>query len=55
MQLARRALSLALAKTGNRMAARIEIIAITTNNSINVKPVLFSEVRITSPLQKLDF
>jgi len=38
MQLARRAFSLALAKTGNKIAARIDIIAITTSSSIKVKP-----------------
>jgi hypothetical protein len=36
MQLARRAFSLARANTGNRMAARIAIMAITTKSSINV-------------------
>jgi hypothetical protein len=34
-----RAFSRALAKTGNRMAANIAIIAITTNSSISVKPL----------------
>jgi hypothetical protein len=37
MQLARRAFSRALAKTGNRIAARIAIIAMTTKSSISVK------------------
>jgi hypothetical protein len=32
---ARRAFSLALANTGNRIAARIAIMAMTTSNSIN--------------------
>jgi hypothetical protein len=32
------AFSLTWLKTGNRMAARIAIIAITTSNSISVKP-----------------
>src|SRR6056297_3571393 len=34
-----RAFSRARAKTGNRIAARIAMIAITTNNSISVKPL----------------
>jgi hypothetical protein len=34
----RLALSLALARAGNNMAARMAIIAMTTSNSINVKP-----------------
>src|SRR5689334_8570779 len=38
MQLAWRALSLALENTGNKRAARIAIIAITTNSSISEKP-----------------
>jgi hypothetical protein len=33
----RMALSLAFANTGNNIAARIAIIAMTTSNSINVK------------------
>jgi hypothetical protein len=33
-----RAFDLACAKTGKRIAARIAMIAITTNSSINVKP-----------------
>lgn len=33
------AAALAWAKTGNRIAAKIEMIAITTNNSIRVKAV----------------
>src|SRR5689334_20828750 len=37
-QLACRAFSRAAAKTGKRIAARIAIIAITTSNSIRVKP-----------------
>jgi hypothetical protein len=37
MQLARRAFSLALAKTGNRIAANIAIIAMTTKSSMRVK------------------
>src|SRR5687768_15327863 len=40
-QEAARAFSRAWAKTGNRMAARIAIIAITTSNSISVKPLRF--------------
>jgi hypothetical protein len=32
--------SFALASAGNNIAARIAIIAITTSNSINVKPLL---------------
>src|SRR2546426_10963872 len=38
MQLAWRAFSRAWAKTGNRIAARMAIIAITTSSSIRVKP-----------------
>ena len=34
-----RAASFALANTGNKIAARIAIIAITTSSSISVKPV----------------
>jgi hypothetical protein len=37
MQLDRLAFSLARAKTGNRIAARIAIIAITTKSSMRVK------------------
>src|SRR5437870_8042767 len=40
-QLTWRAFSRAWANTGNRMAARIAIIAITTSNSISVNPNLF--------------
>jgi len=36
------ACSLALARAGRSIAARIAIIAITTRSSINVKPFLFS-------------
>jgi hypothetical protein len=43
MQLARRAFSLARAKTGNRMAAKIDIMAITTKSSINVNALRFME------------
>src|SRR2546423_997895 len=39
-QVMARALSRAWAKTGNRMAARIAMIAITTRSSISVKPGL---------------
>ena len=39
LQLARRAASRALAKAGKRIAARIAIIAITTSNSMSVKPL----------------
>jgi len=38
MQPARRAFSRARAKTGKRIAAHIDIIAITTKSSIKVKP-----------------
>src|SRR5689334_21029403 len=38
MQVACRAFSRAWANTGNRIAARIAIIAITTSNSMSVKP-----------------
>src|SRR5918911_4175453 len=41
MQLAWRAFSRAWAKTGNRMAARMAMMAITTSNSMRVKPSLF--------------
>jgi hypothetical protein len=34
----KRAFRRAVAKTGNRIAARMAIIAITTSNSISVKP-----------------
>src|SRR6478672_8269684 len=37
-QLARRAFSRALANTGNRIAARMAIMAMTTKSSIRVKP-----------------
>ena len=37
-QLARRADSRARARAGSKIAAKIPIIAITTNNSINVNP-----------------
>jgi len=40
-QLVRRAFSLARAKTGNNIDANIEIIAITTNNSIKVNALRF--------------
>lgn len=33
--------SLALANTGNKIAARIAIMAMTTSSSISVKPLLF--------------
>src|SRR5713101_429943 len=36
-----RACSRAWAKTGNRIAARMAMMAMTTSNSINVKPVRF--------------
>jgi len=39
-QLACRAFSLARANTGNRMAARIAMMAMTTSSSISVKPRL---------------
>jgi hypothetical protein len=39
-QEARRAFSRALANTGNRIEARIAIMAMTTSNSIKVKPRL---------------
>jgi hypothetical protein len=40
-QLARRADSRARANAGSRIAARMPMIAITTNNSISVKPLVF--------------
>src|SRR5438477_3705558 len=39
VQVAWRACSRACAKTGKRMAARIAMMAITTSNSISVKPL----------------
>ena len=36
-----RAASLARAKTGNRIAARIAMIAMTTKSSMSVKPLFF--------------
>jgi hypothetical protein len=39
MHMVLRALSRARANTGNNIAAKMAIIAITTSNSINVKPV----------------
>jgi hypothetical protein len=47
-QLARLAFSRALANTGNRIAARIAIMAITTKSSIRVKAVVLL-LRIFSP------
>jgi len=52
-----RAFSRALAKTGNKIAARIAIIAITTSNSMRVKPrrmtiYLLSVDAHTRPLQR---
>jgi hypothetical protein len=41
MQLARRAFSRARANTGNKIAAKIAMIAITTKSSISVKARLF--------------
>jgi hypothetical protein len=43
-QLARRAASRARAKAGNKIAANIPIMAITTNNSMRVNPVRFMMV-----------
>jgi hypothetical protein len=37
-----RAFSFAAARAGNNMAAKMAIMAITTNNSINVKPVVLN-------------
>jgi hypothetical protein len=42
-QEARRAFSRARAKTGNKIAARIAIIAMTTRSSMSVNPKLFRE------------
>ena len=39
--LAERPLSLALARAGNSSAAKIAMMAITTSNSISVKPCFF--------------
>ena len=47
-QLARRAASRARAKAGRRMAARIPMMAMTTNNSISVKPLLLMILRSVS-------
>jgi len=52
LQVAWRAFSRALAKTGKRIEARIAIIAMTTSNSISVKP-RFIEERIRCLLSKL--
>jgi hypothetical protein len=40
-QLARRAFSRARAKTGNKMAAKMAMMAMTTKSSINVNPLRF--------------
>jgi hypothetical protein len=45
----RRAFSRARAKTGNRIAARIAIIAMTTSNSIKVNPRL-DKRGVTAPV-----
>jgi hypothetical protein len=47
-QLACRAFSLALANTGKRMAARTAMIAMTTSNSVSVKPLLDTPVALPS-------
>ena len=53
MQLARLAFSLARANTGNRMAANIEMIAMTTKSSINVNPLFLNFVCIINHLPKI--
>jgi hypothetical protein len=45
------AAAFAWAKTGNRMAARIAIIAITTKSSIRVKPLRFVVTMIETPYE----
>ena len=55
-QLERRAASRARASAGNRIAARMPIIAITTNNSISVKPFwyfIFSLLFLTQPVPNI--
>jgi hypothetical protein len=47
-QAAERACSLALEKTGKRMAARIAMIAMTTSNSIKVNPLFLLFITILS-------
>jgi hypothetical protein len=49
MQLERRAFSRARAKTGNRIDAKIAIIAMTTKSSINVKPNFVFAFFINTP------
>jgi len=44
-----RAFSRALANTGKRIAARIAMIAITTSNSMSVKPLALLHIVIPSP------
>jgi hypothetical protein len=48
IQLAVLAFSLALANTGNRIAAKMAIMAITTSSSISVKPPLFPFIAFVS-------
>jgi hypothetical protein len=49
-QLARRAFSRARAKTGNKIAARMAMMAMTTKSSINVKPPIPRLRRFKAPL-----
>ena len=44
MQLARRAASRARANAGSRIAAKMPMMAMTTNNSIKVKPLFFNSL-----------
>ncbi len=47
------ALSRAWAKTGNRMAARIAMMAMTTSNSIRVKPLFDVDIVYSPPCPAL--
>ena len=52
MQLERRAFSRALANTGNKIAANIAMMAMTTRSSMSVKPLGRSLLDITAILSK---
>jgi hypothetical protein len=54
VQAALRAWSLALEKTGNRIAAKMAIMAITTSSSINVNPRLRIPFHLLSSLIFID-
>lgn len=55
MQTVRLAFSLALAKAGNSIAARIAMIAITTSNSIKVNALLPPEFTATADIPLFAF